>query len=138
MSRLSRLDQLRQLDLINLISVFDKFYEQNVMCEERNLVIYNCHKNNFVFTMEVLMEKWLDEFLNLDLVIDRLKKRDPTFFPPENYHYNFLYYHMLCSKKDTLKETDKVGSALNYEEIEPKVLGQNATVYFQTLFSRTE
>ena len=70
MSRLSCLDQLQQLELINLISVLDKFYEHNVMCEERNLVISNCHKNNVVFAGEVLREKWLDEFPNLDLVID--------------------------------------------------------------------
>ena len=91
--------------------------------------------NNQVFVLEVLRKKWLDEFPEIDLVLDRLEKRDPTFFPPTNIHQSFFYYHLLCSKKNTLQETDKIGPIINYNIVEPKVLGKNATIYFQNLLS---
>lgn len=46
----------------------------------------------------------------------------------------FLYYHLLCSKKETLKETDELRFKINYEDIERSVIGKNATDYFSSLF----
>ena len=92
--------------------------------------------NNQFFVLEILRTKWLDAFPKLELLLDRLEKRDPTFFPPENIHFNFLYYHLLCSKKDRLQEMDKIGPNINYNVVELEVLGKNATIYFQNLLSR--
>ena len=56
-------------------------------------------------------------------MLDRLEKRDPCFIPPANIHYDFLYYHLLCSKKQTLQETNELGAEINYELVERKVIG---------------
>ena len=68
-------------------------------------------------------------------MLDRLEKRDPCFIPPANIHYDFLYYHLLCSKKQTLQETNELGAEINYELVERKVIGKNATEYFYSLLS---
>ena len=128
-------DRLHNLDTITLLSMMDGYYERKALCKEQSLVMSAFFVNNQVFVLEVLRKKWLDEFPEVDLVLDRLEKRDPTFFPPTNIHQNFLYYHLLCLKKNTLQETDKIGPIINYNVVEPKVLGKNATIYFQNLLS---
>ena len=129
------LDRLHKLDIIALLSLMNGYYERKALCKERGLVISTFFVNNQFFMLEILRKKWLDEFPKLELVLDRLEKRDPTFFPPENIHFNFLYYHLLCSKKDRLQEMDKIGPNINYNVVELEVLGKNATIYFQKLLS---
>ena len=92
-------DRLHNLDTIALLSLMDGYYERKALCKERSLVMSAFFVNIQVFVLKVLRKKWLDEFPEIDLVLDRLEKRDPTFFPPTNIHHNVLYYHLLCSKK---------------------------------------
>ena len=88
------------------------------MCKERGLEISTFSVNNQFFVLEILRKKWLNEFPKLELVLDRLEKRDPTSFPPENIHFNFLYYYLSCSQKDTLQEINKIGSDIDYDIVE--------------------
>ena len=132
---MSFMDRLHKIDVIALLSLMNAYYERKVLCKERSLMISTFFVKNQFFVLEILRKKWLDEFPKLELVLDRLEKRDPTFFPPENIHFNFLYYHLLCSKKDRLQEMDKIGPNINYDVVELEVLGKNTTIYFQNLLS---
>ena len=80
--------------------------------------------------MEVTKEKWLPEFPKITLVLDRLEKRDPFFIPPADTNYNFLYYHLLCSKKGRMSESDNLGFKINYSDVEVAVFWKNAAEYF--------
>ena len=105
---MSFLDRHHELDVIALLSLMNAYYECKALCKERSLVISTFFVNNQFFVLEILRKKWLDEFPKLELVLDRLEKRDPTFIPPENIHFNFLYYHLLCSKKIHYKKLIKM------------------------------
>ena len=129
------MDRLHKIDVIALLSLMNAYYERKVLCKKRSLMISTFFVKNQFFVLEILRKKWLDEFPKLELVLDRLEKRDPTFFPPENIHFNFLYYHLLCSKKDRLQEMDKIGPNINYDVVELEVLGKKTTIYFQNLLS---
>ena len=87
-------DRLHNLDTIALLSLMDGYYERKALCKERSLVMFAFFVNIQVFVLKVLRKKWLDEFPEIDLVLDRLEKRDSTFFPPTNIHHNFLYFHL--------------------------------------------
>ena len=85
-------DRLHNLDTITLLSLMDGYYELCARNEVWLCLLF--FVNNQVFVLKVLRKKWLDEFPEIDLVLDRLEKRDSTFFPPTNIHHNFLYYHL--------------------------------------------
>ena len=123
----------KKQDIISLIRLLDNYFDCLFLCTSRKLEISNFYKSNFAFAFEVAREKWLPEFPDIKLVLDRLEKRDPFFIPPTNTNYDFLYYHLPCSKKLTLKECDKIGFKVNYEHIEIAVIGKNATEYFNNL-----
>lgn len=124
---------LKKQDVISSIRLLDNYFGCLFLCTSRKLEISNFYKNNFAFALEVTKEKWLPEFHDINLVLDRLKKRDPFFIPPTNTNYDFLYYHLLCSKKSTLKESNNLGFKINYEHVESSVNGKNATEYFAKL-----
>ena len=128
---------LEKQDIIALLRLLNNFYERLFLCTSRCLEISNVYKNNYSFALEITRKKWLLEFPSIELVLDHLKKRDPCFIPPTNINYDFLYYHLLCSKKETLKETDELGFQINYEDVEKQVIGKNATEYFSSLFDST-
>ena len=94
------------------------------MCKVRGLTVSNFYTNNVFFALEITQTKWLSEFPEIELVLDRWKKRDPCFIPPENIHQDFLYYHLLCSKKQTLRETDNFGPRIDYERAERDTFGK--------------
>ena len=122
-------------NIIALIRLLNTFYERLDLCKSRELEISNYYLNNQALALEVTKKKWLPEFPSLELLLDRLEKRDPCFIPPENIHYDYLYYHLLCSKRKTLKESDKLGFKINYEDVEVNVIGKNATEYFSLLLN---
>ena len=103
------------------------------LCNSRKLEISNFFKNNYTFALEVTKEKWLPEFPEINLVLDRLEKRDPFFIPPTDTNQDFLYYHLLRSKKNRLSENDKLGFKINYSDVEVAVFGKSATEYFKKL-----
>ena len=96
---MSFLNRLHKLDIIVLLSLMNAYYECKALCRERSLVISTFFVNNQFFVLEILPKKWLDVFPKLELVLDCLEKRDPTFFPLENVHFNFLYYHLFVQRK---------------------------------------
>ena len=104
------LDRLHKLYTIASLSLMNGYYERKALCKERGLEISTFSVNNEFFVLEILHKKWLDEFPKLQLVLARLEKRNPTFFPPENIHFNFVYNYLLCSQKNTLQEINKIGS----------------------------
>ena len=124
---------LKNQDVISLIRLLDNFFDRLALCTSRKLEISNFLKNNYTFALEVTKEKWLIEFPEINSVLDRLEKRDPFFIPPTDTNHDFLYYHLLCSKKDRLSESDKLGFKINYSDVEADVLGKNATEYFKKL-----
>ena len=121
---------LQKQDVISLIRLLDNFFDPLALCTSRKLEISNFFKNNYTFALEVTKEKWLPEFPDINLVLDRLAKRDPFSILPTDTNHDFLYYHLLCSKKDRLSESDKLGFKINYSDVE---VGKNATEYFTNL-----
>ena len=124
---------LQNRDVISLIRLLDNFFNRLSLCTSRKLDISDFYKNNYVFALEVTKEKWLPEFPKINLVLDRLEKRDPFFIPPSNINYDFLYYHLLCSKKGKLSESDKLEFKINNSDVEVAVFERNATDYFTKL-----
>ena len=113
---MSFLDRLHKLDVIVLLSLMNAYYECKALCRERSLVISTFFVNNQFFVLEILPKKWLDVFPKLELGLDCLEKRDPTFFPPENVHFNFLYfvfiliflYHLFVQRKTDCRKWIKL------------------------------
>ena len=122
-------------NIIALIRLLNTFYERLDLCKSRELEISNYYLNNQALALEVTKKKWLPEFPSLQLFLDRLEKRDPCFILPENIHYDYLCYHLLCSNRKTLKESGKLGFKINYEDVEMNVIGKNATEYFSLLLN---
>ena len=122
-------------DIISLIRLMDSYYERLELCKSRGLQISFYFVNNQVFASEVAKKKWLDEFPSFELFLDRLEKRDPCFIPPTNTHHDYLYYHLLCAKKKTLKKSDELGFKINCKDVEVSVIGKNAIEYFSLLFN---
>ena len=123
---------LEKQDAIALLRLLDGYYERLDLCKSKGLEISIFYINNHTFALEITKKKWLPKFPSLELVLDRLEKRDPCFIPPSNINYDFLYYHIFCSKKETL--TRKLGFKINYEDVELAVIGENPTDYFSYLF----
>ena len=86
---------LQKQDGISLICLLDNFFDRLALCNSRKLEISNFFKNNYTFALEVTKEKQLPEFPEINLVLDRLEKRDPFFIPPTDTNQDFLYYHLL-------------------------------------------
>ena len=126
---------LESQSVIALLHLLDGYYERMHMCKVRGLTVSNFYTNNHAFALEITRKKWLTEFPETELVLDRLEKRDPCFIPPESIHHDFLYYHLLCVKKETLRETDDFGPTIDYERAERDTFGKNATEYFSFLLS---
>ena len=124
---------LQKQDVISLIRPLDNFFDRLALCNSRKLEISNFFKNNYTFALEVTKEKWLPEFPEINLVLDRLEKRDPFFIPPTDTNHDFLYYHLLCSKKNRLSENDKLGFKINCSDVEVAVFGKSATEYLKKL-----
>ena len=95
---------LEKQDVIALLRLLDGYYDRLSLCNSRGLENLNFYMNNYSFALEITRKKWLPEFPNVDLVLDHLEKRDPCFIPPSNINYDFLYYHLLCLKNQTLKK----------------------------------
>ena len=124
---------LQNRNVISLIRLLDNFFDRLSLCTSRKLEISDFYNNNYVFALKVTKEKWLPEFPKINLVLDRLEKRDPFFILPSDTNYDFLYYHLLCSKKGKLSESDKLGFKINYSDVEVAAFGRNATDYFTKL-----
>ena len=127
---------LEKQDVIALLRLLDGYYDRLILCKSRGLEISDFYKNNHAFALEKTRKKWLPEFPSIMLVLDCLEKRDPCFIPPSDINHDFLYYHLLCSKKNnTLRKTDELGFKINYEDAERSVIGKNATDYFLALLN---